>query len=342
MSRKLVTIQKILDISPIPNAETIELARVMGWDAVVKKGEFNVGDPCVYFEVDSFLPIEDRYEFLRKNSYRTNKYIGEGFRVKTMRLRGTLSQGLIMPLSAFPKIPSNTAVGEDVTAILKVKKWELPEIEGGAGVIIGNKPYGIPTTDELRVQSALILFEKLLEKSYYIATKMDGTSMTVYYKDLQVGVCGRNDEYKDTIDCRYWSCAHQYNLPQKLKKYGKNIAIQGEFCGREIRGNKLKLLTPKFYVFDILDLNTHKYYNLIELRDTCEALGLDMVPVEEIGSEFKYSMEDLLKRAKGSYSSGIDKEGIVVRPIFPEYCLEAGNRLSFKVLNNSSLLKEKN
>lgn len=340
--RKLVTIQKILDLSPILNAEAIELARVMGWDAVVKKGEFAVGDMCVYFEVDSYLPIEDRYEFLRKGSYRTSKYIGEGFRIKTMRLRGALSQGLIMPLSAFPEIPLNTMIGEDITSLLKVRKWELPEIEGGAGIVIGHKPYGIPTTDELRVQSALILFEKLLGKPYYIATKMDGTSMTIYCKDSNVGVCGRNDEYKDTIDCSYWRCAHQYNLPQKLKKYGKNIAIQGEFCGHGIQGNKLRLLTPKFYVFDIFDLNTHKYYSLIELSDVCKALELEMVPIEEIGNDFNYSIENLLIRANGKYGSGIDKEGIVIRPIFPEYCIEAGNRLSFKVLNNNSLLKEKN
>lgn len=340
MKRKLVTIQKIIALIPIPNADAIELAQVMGWEAVVKKGEYKIGDICVYFEVDSFLPIEERYEFLRKSSYRKNEYLGEGFRIKTMRLRGVLSQGLVMPISAFPELPTNLNIGDDVTEILGVRKWMLPEVEGSAGIAIGSKPFGIPTTDELRLQSMLILREKLLGKPYYISTKMDGTSMTVYHKDGEVGVCGRNDEYKDTEECGYWRCAHLYNLPEKLKTYGKNIAIQGELCGHGIQKNKLRLLQPKFFVFDIFDLNTHKYLSFYEMKSIVNDLGLDMVPIEEIGDSFNYTVKELLEKAKGKYESGIDKEGIVVRPIIPEYCVEAKNRLSFKVLNNEALLNE--
>ena len=96
--RKLATIQRVSEIIPIEGATTIELAKSRGWQYVVKKGEFNVGDTGVYFEIDSFLPVHDRYEFLRKSSYKNNEYMGEGFRIKTMRFMGNLSQGLFYRL----------------------------------------------------------------------------------------------------------------------------------------------------------------------------------------------------------------------------------------------------
>ena len=150
--RKLVSIQEIIGFEPIPDADRIVLAKVMGWSAVVKKDEFKVGDKCVYFEVDSYLPMEDKYAFLAGSSYRNNEYLGEGYRIKTQRLRGCLSQGLIMPITIDTRL-SSLEVGTDVTELLGVRKWEVPEVQGGAGIIIGDKPYSIPTTDELRVQS---------------------------------------------------------------------------------------------------------------------------------------------------------------------------------------------
>ena len=97
--RKLVTIQKITGIKPIEIADAIELVLIMGWQCVAKKSEFKQGDLCVYFEVDSYLPIEERYEFLRKNSYRNNEFMGEGFRIKTITLRGQPNIPAILILS---------------------------------------------------------------------------------------------------------------------------------------------------------------------------------------------------------------------------------------------------
>lgn len=337
--RKLVTIQEIIGLNEIPNADKIELARVMGWNAVVNKGEYHVGDKCVYFEVDSFLPISPEYEFLRKSSYVNNEYMGEGFRIKTMRLRGCLSQGLIMPITVKEGL-SDLEVGTDVTELMGVKKWELPEIMSSGGIAIGKKPFGIPTTDELRLQSNAALGEALKGKPYYITTKMDGTSMTVYHKDGMVGVCGRNDEYKDTPNNAYWKCAYSYDLPKKLKDNGFNIAIQGELCGHGIQKNRLKLMTPKFFVFDIIDLNTNERLGYEDICKYVKILGLDMVPVEEVGASFNYTLDELLVIADGKYDSGLPKEGIVIRPLIPEYNMDVGSKLSFKVLNNKFLLKE--
>ena len=337
--RKLASIQEIIGFEPIPNADKIVLAKVMGWSAVVKKDEFRVGDKCVYFEVDSYLPIEDKYSFLANSSYRNNEYLGEGYRIKTQRLRGCLSQGLIMPITIDSRL-ENLEVGTDVTELLGVRKWEVPEIQGGSGIIIGDKPYSIPTTDEYRVQSYSYLRDALLHKPYYITTKMDGTSMTVYNKDGDVGVCSRENNLKDTIDNHYWNCARQYDLPKKLVDMGLNLAIQGEFCGHGIQKNRLRLMHPKFYVFDIVDLNTNEYLDFYDMKKYIELLGLDMVPIEEIGDDFNYTVSELIERAKGKYPSGLDKEGIVIRPIKNEFNMQIKKRLSFKVLNNDFLLKE--
>ena len=339
--RKLAQVQQIAEIKPISGADAIELAQILGWQCVVKKSEFKPGDFCVYFEVDSFLPIEERYEFLRKNSYRKNELLGEGFRIKTMTLRGEISQGLVLPLGQFPNI-TNKEVGSDVTELLGVRKWELPEQAMSDGTAIGEKPYGIPTTDETRIQSAPELLAEFDGKPYYISTKMDGTSCTVYVKDGKVGVCGRNYEYKDDEKCSMWKWVHDRKLMDKLMKLGQNIAIQGEFCGAGIQKNRLKLQKPELFVFTILilgDDNKTARVSLDEMRDFCKRLDLTTVPIEEEGDSFKYSLSELLERAKGKYASGMDKEGIVIRTVIPGRL--GYQALSFKVINNDFLKKEK-
>jgi RNA ligase (TIGR02306 family) len=97
--RKLATVRKITDIRPIEGADMIELATVGGWNVVVGKDVgHKIGDKVIYCEIDSFLPIREEFEFLRKSSYKKMDD-QEGFRLRTMKLRGQVSQGLILPLS---------------------------------------------------------------------------------------------------------------------------------------------------------------------------------------------------------------------------------------------------
>lgn len=339
--RSLASVQKIWKISPIEGADAIELVHILGWQCVAKKDEFKAGDNCIYFEIDSFLPILEEFEFLRKSSYRKSDFLGEGFRIKSMRFKGVLSQGLALPMSIFPEIPADIQLKTDLTKKLGVKKWELPEIEGSSGTITGDKPFGIPTTDETRVQSLDSLRTELLGKPYYISTKMDGTSCTMYVMNGQFGVCGRNKEYKDDDNCSIWKYAHEHDISEKLKRNGRNLALQGEFCGHGIQKNRLKLLKPEWYIFDIFDLEMRRYLNFEEMLEITKTLGLITVPVEEIGDSFNYTLGELIDRALGKYPSGMHKEGIVVRPQIYGYVCEAQNRLSFKVLNNDFLLSEK-
>ena len=339
--RKLASIQYVHHISSIEGADRIECVHVLGWKCVANKGQFRVGDYCVYMEVDSFLPISEQFEFLRKSSYKKSEVLGEGFRLKTQNFKGQISQGLVQPLSILPE--GEYHLGDDVTDLLGIKKWEIEERVTNTGTVTGEFPAGISKTDELRVQSYPELIEEFKNVSgYYISTKMDGTSVTMYWKDGCVGVCGRNYEYADDDNCAMWKYAHKKNLPERLKKCGiGNIAIQGEFCGPGIQKNRLGLIRPEWFVFTVIDLDNQRRYPLDKMQALCEQLMLAMVPIEEVASEFPYgNVVELLTRANGKYDSGHHKEGIVIRPVIPVYSPTIEGPLSMKVLNNDYLLKE--
>ena len=138
--RKLASIQRIKALEPIPDADSIEKATVLGWQLVVKKGEFQVGDLCVYCEVDCLLPDRPEFEFLKNR----------GSRIRTIRLRGQVSQGICFPLSI---LPAGTPIEEDleVTELLDIVKFEPPIPACLAGIQKGEFPSFIPKTDETRV-----------------------------------------------------------------------------------------------------------------------------------------------------------------------------------------------
>ncbi|MDR0817165.1 MAG: 2'-5' RNA ligase [Clostridiales Family XIII bacterium] len=300
----------------------------------MKNDEFHAGDLAVYFEVDSFLPVDERYEFLRKNSYRNNEDYGEGFRIRTMKLRGQVSQGLLLPVTMFPEL-DGLEVGDDVTERLNVKKWYIPEVASGSGTSIGSRPYGIPASDEIRIQSAPEMLEYLHGEPYYITTKMDGTSCIVYCIDGKVGCCSRNHEIKEEEDALYWAPVYKYGLKEKLTALGKNIVLTGELCGPGIQKNKLRLPGYDWYVFDYKEWDTSTYVSYEDMVAGCDVLGVPTVPLEESGDAFSYTLEELLEKARGKYPSGLDKEGIVVRHS------QSPHKVSFKVLNNDALVKEK-
>ena len=339
--RKLASVQYVHHITPIEGADRIECVHVLGWKCVANKGQFRVGDCCVYMEADSFLPICEQFEFLRSSSYEKNELLGEGFRLRTMKFRGQISQGLVQPLSILPE--GTYKISDEVTELLGIRKWEVEERVTSSGTIIGEFPDGIPKTDELRVQSYPELIDEFKKiNGYYISTKMDGTSVTMYRKDDHFGVCGRNFEYADDGKCAMWKYAHENGIPDRIKENNlSDLAIQGEFCGAGIQKNRLKLKKPEWYVFTMIDLKTHRRLSLAKMKELCGILNLKMVPVEEERDLFEYDrIEELLERAKGKYTSGMNKEGIVIRPLEPVYSRIVEGPLSMKVLNNDYLLKE--
>lgn len=343
--RKLASIQRIWKIEPIEGADRIELAYVLGWQCVVNKGQFKPMDTAVYFEIDSFLPIRDEFEFMRSSSYRKTDVMGEGFRLRTMKFRGQFSQGLLLPISAFPEIPEDIALGVDVTEILRVKKWEIEEKVTTGGTVIGNLPLDVPHTDETRVQAEPDLIEDFAGLEYYISTKMDGSSHSVSIDEEGFHVTGHNYEYKDDGKSAFYELVKRDGIEEKVRKYYEEnglhlLTIQGELCAPGIQKNRLKLSRPEWYVFTIrLD---GKRLGLKKMQEICESLNLQMVPIEEIGVDLpsKYpTVEALLERADGDYPKGGKKEGIVIRPTEPVFNERISGALSMKVVSNKYLLK---
>lgn len=176
--RKLATIRRIANIEPIENADRIVKATIDGWELVTQKDNYRIGDLCVYFEIDSFLPVRECFEFLRKGCFKSTKNLGDGFRIKTIKLKGQVSQGLSLPLADFfsfdvetnqfyyenvePIVDGNLVTpvylteGMDMTEYFQVQKYEKPEpTSGGAnmGRAAGNFPSFIFKTDQERIQN---------------------------------------------------------------------------------------------------------------------------------------------------------------------------------------------
>ena len=343
--RKLASIQRIWKIEPIEGADRIELAHVLGWQCVVNKGQFQPMDIGVYFEIDSFLPIRPEFEFMRATSYKKSDVMGEGFKLRTMRFRGEISQGLLLPLSQFPQIPAEAEIGTDVTELLGVKKWEIEERVTTGGTAIGTLPYDIPHTDETRVQEEPALIQAFAGLEYYISTKMDGSSHSIGIDENGFHVTGHNYEYKDDGASSFYELVKTRGYREKMEAFAKKenlttFTVQGELCAPGIQQNRLRLIKPEWYVFTIRE--NGKRVGLRRMLEICDLLGFEHVPIEEVGMDLpsKYpTVEALLARADGDYPKGGKKEGIVVRPTEPVFCPLISASLSMKIVSNKYLLK---
>lgn len=343
--RKLASIQRVYAVEPIEGADRIEMAKVLGWQCVVNKGSFAPMDLGVYFEIDSFLPIRPEFEFLRGTSYRSSDLMGEGFKLRSMKFRGQISQGLLLPLSTFQEIPSNVQVGQDVSELLGVRKWEIEERATTGGNVIGGLPYDVPHTDETRVQAEPELIQAFAGLEYYISTKMDRSSHSICVDEDAFHVTGHNYEYKDDDSSAFYRLVNERKYKAALERFAKisgdqTVTVQGEFCAPGIQQNRLRLSRPEWYVFTIRE--NGKRVGLERMKEICRACGFNMVPIEEVGTDLpsKYpTVEALLERADGEYPNGGKKEGIVVRTTEPVYSEIIGGPLSMKVVSNKYLLK---
>lgn len=331
--RKLASIQKIEDLQPIEGADNIERARVLGWQLAVKKDEFQVGDLCVYCEIDSVLPEKPVFEFLRPRK----------FRIKTVKLRGQISQGIAFPLHILEDYEGALEIGLDVTDIIGVTKFEPPISINMKGEVKGSFPSFMPRTDETRIQSVPGVLTRPENKGQrcYISEKIDGTSATYYLNEGEFGVCSRNLELKETEKNVHWIVARQEEMEAKLRAVGRNIAIQGEVFGPGVQANRYKLPKHRLMVFNVVDIETYTYLNYAEFIVLIKEMGLDTVPI--LGDDYILGQDDVpglvvLSEAKSLVNPKLQREGIVVRPLIEAQDPELG-RLSFKVINPKFLLK---
>ncbi len=354
MERALASIQYIKSVDPIPGADFIVRIGVKGWFTVAKKDEFKVGDPCVYFEVDSILPEAPEFEFMRARK----------FRVKTMKFRKQIAQGLAMPLkevSALWKDGSPLLVeddivqfeeGQDLTEVIGVTKYEPPVPVCLEGKIIGRRPGFVPRTEEARIQSYPGLIDEFSGKLAYSTVKLDGTSISIFYSPVQkeLGVCSRNMQILEDDNNIYWKVVNKYQLKENFSaavessdRNNITFVIQAELCGPGIQKNKLGLTTYDMFVFNIYDATNDVYLPYDEIDMFCEDLSLKRVPLIDKFYLEGHTVDSLLQLANGNYEGTKNKrEGIVIRDITSSRSqILCGGLLSFKVLNNEFLLEEK-
>jgi RNA ligase (TIGR02306 family) len=336
--RKLASIRIISDIQPIEGADMIELSIVDGWKVVVAKNVgHKVGDMVIYCEIDSFLPIKDEFEFLRKTSYKKMSDGMEGFRLKTIKMRGQVSQGLILPMSVVEYTNVQFEVGMDVTNLLGITKYEPPIPAELSGKVKGLFPSFLRKTDEERVQNLTKEYGqyKLLGRKFYVTEKLDGSSATFYYKDGVFGVCSRNLELLETEGNTFWKVARELDLENKMKDFGINISLQGELIGEGIQGNPYKIKGQTVKFFNLFDIDLQVYHSLSHLDRALGIMGLKMVPIVDEFFKLPETIETLLKYAdnKSILNPKFNREGIVIR--------SNDRTISFKVISNKFLLNEK-
>lgn len=337
--RQLASIQKIAEIRQIEGADKIVKVRVKDWWIVTQKDSFKEGDWCVFYEIDSFLPIEPLYNFLLKGSKPKKMLVDgverEGIRLKTIKLRGQLSQGLVLPLAeVLPTVNEKydgPIEGLEVSELLNVIKYEAPIPADLQGKVLGSFPSFIPKTDEERIQN---MAEVLC--GWYVTEKLDGTSVTFYKHDGHFGVCSRNQELLETPGNTQWKIARELGLPDKLPD---NFAVQGELVGEKIQGNPLKITGQKVYFFNAYNIATGAYLPYKDLIVFCVERNLTTVPVLDPDFNLPKTTEELLKCADGKsqINPEVLREGIVVRP--KAELTYKGQRLSFKAISNEYLLK---
>lgn len=361
--RKLATVQTILNVEPIPNADAIEVVTVKGWKVVAKKGEFEVGDKVVYFEIDSLIPRTSFTEFLM------NKDTDTEARLKTIKLRGQVSQGLVISLEDSLKMMEeldgvahlfDTEDGTDVSDLLHIEKYESPVTYGNEGRSIA-WPFMLSKTDEERIQNIPEVIDELIDsgKHLCVSVKLDGTSMTVINQSDGVHVASRNNDFDKTDDSafnnKYWSTARRYGIVEVLEKLheadpSKYYAVQGELVGPGIQGNKMNLSELHCYLFNLfvsedecVSWNKLGYAELIKF---CDDNNLEHVPYVYSDLDLKAnnltSVDALLKFSEGTYRDNAEgyfpnakenqqREGLVFRT--------QDHQFSFKVVNNQFLLK---
>ena len=324
--RKLASVQRVLEKKPIVGADLIEAYRVNGWWVVDKKGAYEVGDLVVYCEVDSWIP-HTLAPFLTKPGHSPREYLGvKGERLRTVKLKGQLSQGLLLPLVEY-----NSEEGQDFSEILGITKWEDTRYMANMDAR-GNFPDFIPKTDQERVQNLDRTLEKYFGQSFEVTVKRDGSSLTAFVNGEESGVCSRNVNLKETEDSAFWAAANSLSLIPKILSTGRNLALQGELMSQKIQGNYEKVQGIEWNCFDIYDIDTQEYLLPKERRELCKQLRIPHIKVVEEAFVLCHNVDQLLEMAEGpGVNAGVKREGLVFK--------SNESAFSFKAISNSYLLK---
>jgi RNA ligase (TIGR02306 family) len=329
MGRKLASIQRIWKIEPIEGADRIELVRVMGWQCIAKKEEFEKYDLCVYIEIDSVCPKEDeRFAMLASTNWK----------VKTRKMKNTLSQGIALPLSLFGWTDADVTLEEDVSEKLGIKLFENYETFNAVEAKGGFPGFIRKTDQERSANLSQKTYENYSKMKFEVTEKCEGSSSTWFLRDNEFFACSRNLVMRLIDGSRWKYLNYKYNLENKLKTYGKNIAIQAEILGPGIQKNYYGLSSYEIKIFDVFDIDAQRYLNPDERYKVLEELGLMHIHVPIVHKEFSFegiTHDELMKLANGKsmISSNKIREGLVYK------CISNGD-YHFKTVDPIYLLKE--
>lgn len=334
--RKLVTIQEITDIHPIKDADRIEVAKVLGWNVVVGKGQFSIGDKVVFFKIDSLLPNSNpKFEQFQARSQKSTFVDGEeikGHVISTMKLRGVISQGLVMSMEEMGLAPS-LPIGEEVTDSVGVVKWEEPIPAGGE--IIGQFDSRFaPKSDAIRVQTLIEYWDDILNMDWEITIKADGSSTTLINDEGKVRVFSRNWEITQESDA--FIVAQKHGLVDAITNH-PGMAVQFELVGPGIQGNRLKLAQKTPLVFAVWDKGTklsRKEWDSAFLDNAIPVLSSEWAP--------QGTVEEMIEKVsglRGSITKNVLDEGIVFHTVGDDLPVWMDRNANFKIINNKFLIK---
>lgn len=355
--RKLARLVVLDEVIAHPNADALDIATIGGWRVVAQKGLYVTGDIAAYFEVDSWIPHEIA-PFLSKDK-EPKVYEGiKGERLRTIKLRGEISQGLLIPVKELPNGDKIAALATadlmscfelDLTETLGILKWERPVNANLAGLAKGNFPQFIRKSDQERVQNIKRQFEDAVaaEEEFNVTFKLDGSSFTGYVREhdgaegkvITTGVCSRNLELKfeGNEENLFVKTFNKYNLDDKLRTYhaatGRNIAIQGEMVGPGIQSNFEGLEDIQLFVYNVFDIDAQQYMLPGAARHVCNDLDLQMVPTFSLRMTLPATMAEILALADGdSGLKGKFREGLVFKSLTRHF--------QFKAISNRYLIKQ--
>lgn len=342
--RPMAIVSRVIKLVEIPDTQ-LAVAHVLGWQCVVRREEFREDGLAIYCSLDSVFPKDyPRTAFLK------------GEPIKTRKLQKHLSQGLLLPIELMQEdfdIPVESfSVGHDVTTILNIRKY-ISKRESMMYVVQDSSskksnfpkqpplmpfPSRVPKTDEERIQFIPHVLDSMGDQEIVITRKEDGASATYIFEEDTLTICSRNNIQPSGV---FLEIAQRYDLEEKLRALGRDVAIQGEIVGPKMNGNRLKLATLCYRVFNIYDVKEGVFLDHDAVASICGALGVEMVPLLYRGSAsaapMMASLDTLLEYASGlEYGPGLPAEGIVVKV---NEC--TAWRKSFKVISNAFLIKYK-
>lgn len=341
--RKMATIRRIDAINPIENADAIEVATVGGWKVVCQKGLYKAGDLVVYCEIDSWIPTEVA-PFLSKGQ-EPHEYNGvKGERLRTVRLRGVTSQGLLLPVEVILEyqkhIPIHSPFIEnfDVSEILGIQKYEPPIPACLAGEVKGAFPSWGRKTDQERCQNLESEIQEAYDNDvkFEVTIKLDGSSCSCGTSvDGEYVVCSRNlSLHTDQEGNTFVDVCNKKEMDHKTANH-KGLLFSGELIGPGIQKNREGLKEHDVFVFDIYDSVNGKYLSSNERINLCKQLTLSHVPVLYNGVTLRelnlHNVSDILKFAEGSSLHNKNREGLVFKSIDGSF--------SFKSISNKFLVK---